>query len=263
MFACCSALCGVRLPYAAFLIFYLVPLRLLRVPACRRARVYVRSGGEWRERGNGEVKLLKHKTTGYVRIILRQDKTLKLRMNHKVAVTAPAKLTANAGNDKSWVWTAEDFADEKVETMTFAIRFKDVEMSKAFAAAYEGARAANAKLIESGVKGAHAPSPAKAPAPAAGGAGAPGGSFAAFAAAFSAAATGGASSAAPAVAPAAAPAAASSAHAIEGSKPVPVTEQLSEIYGAAGETAAIVSCTETCTDAAAAGTAAAASYSSS
>lgn len=203
--------------------------------------MYVRSGGEWRERGNGEVKLLKHKTTGYVRIILRQDKTLKLRMNHKVAVTAPAKLTANAGNDKSWVWTAEDFAEEKVETVTFAIRFKDVEMAKAFAAAYEGARAANAKLIESGVKGAHAPSPAKAPAPsaAAGGAGAPGGSFAAFAAAFSAAATGGASSATPA---AAAPAAAaSSAHAIDGSKPVPVTEQLSEIYGAAGETAAIVS----------------------
>lgn len=199
---------------------------------CRRARVYVRSGGEWRERGNGEVKLLKHKTTGYVRIILRQDKTLKLRMNHKVAVTAPAKLTANAGNDKSWVWTAEDFAEEKVETVTFAIRFKDVEMSKAFAAAYEAARASNGKLLESGVKGTHAPSPAKAaPAAAAGGAGAPVGSFAAFAAAFTAAA-GGASSA---------PAAASSASAVDGGKPVPVTEKLSDIYGAAGETAAIVS----------------------
>jgi hypothetical protein len=37
---------------------------------------------EWKERGVGDVKLLKHKDTGKVRILLRQEKTNKVVMNH-------------------------------------------------------------------------------------------------------------------------------------------------------------------------------------
>jgi Ran-binding protein 1 len=165
-----------------------------------RARLYVRTEGEWKERGVGEVKLLKHKETGYVRIILRQDKTLKLRLNHKVQPAAT--LAPNAGNDKSWVFTAQDFAEEKLETHSFALKFKDAgesfrrcnrflalerttwpfipsfspstyfdaDVAKAFQKAYDGARDSNKKLIEAGVTGkaAAVASPAKAAAPAAG-----------------------------------------------------------------------------------------------
>ena len=37
---------------------------------------------EWKERGTGECKLLKHKETGYRRILMRRDKTLKICANH-------------------------------------------------------------------------------------------------------------------------------------------------------------------------------------
>ena len=37
---------------------------------------------EWKERGTGDVKILKHKTNGTIRILMRRDKTLKICANH-------------------------------------------------------------------------------------------------------------------------------------------------------------------------------------
>ena len=37
--------------------------------------------GEWKERGVGMAKLLKHKETGKIRMLLRRDKTLKICAN--------------------------------------------------------------------------------------------------------------------------------------------------------------------------------------
>lgn len=36
----------------------------------------------WRERGTGDVRLLKHKENQKTRLVMRQDKTLKVRANH-------------------------------------------------------------------------------------------------------------------------------------------------------------------------------------
>lgn len=36
----------------------------------------------WKERGTGEVRVLKHKETKEERIVMRQEKTLKLILNH-------------------------------------------------------------------------------------------------------------------------------------------------------------------------------------
>lgn len=38
--------------------------------------------GEWKERGTGDMKILKHKETGKVRLLMRRDKTLKICANH-------------------------------------------------------------------------------------------------------------------------------------------------------------------------------------
>ena len=78
---------------------------------------------EWKERGKGDVKLLKNKTSGKVRALMRQEKTLKLCINHTVLPSLT--LTPNAGSDRSWTWRCEDYALEEAETQTFAIRFKD------------------------------------------------------------------------------------------------------------------------------------------
>ena len=37
---------------------------------------------EWKERGTGDVKLLKHKEKGTIRLLMRRDKTLKICANH-------------------------------------------------------------------------------------------------------------------------------------------------------------------------------------
>jgi hypothetical protein len=49
----------------------------------QRSACYRFDGGEWKERGRGEVKLLRNKEIGIVRVLLRQEKTLKLCINHK------------------------------------------------------------------------------------------------------------------------------------------------------------------------------------
>lgn len=52
-----------------------------------RAALYVWSG-EWKARGTGEVKVLAMAGSGVVRLLLRQEKTLKVRLNAKVRISA-------------------------------------------------------------------------------------------------------------------------------------------------------------------------------
>ena len=51
---------------------------------CRKAKLYRfdKDGNQWKERGTGTVKLLKHKENGKVRLVMRQAKTLKICANH-------------------------------------------------------------------------------------------------------------------------------------------------------------------------------------
>ena len=50
----------------------------------RRAKLFKfdREAHEWKERGTGDVKLLKHKETKKVRLVMRRDKTHKVCANH-------------------------------------------------------------------------------------------------------------------------------------------------------------------------------------
>lgn len=43
---------------------------------------FVRDSSEWKERGTGDVRLLKHKENGKTRLVMRRDKTLKVCANH-------------------------------------------------------------------------------------------------------------------------------------------------------------------------------------
>ena len=50
----------------------------------RRAKLFKfdSESKEWKERGTGDVKLLKHKENGKTRLVMRRDKTLKVCANH-------------------------------------------------------------------------------------------------------------------------------------------------------------------------------------
>lgn len=97
---------------------------------------------EWKERGTGDVKFLKHKETGKVRLLMRRDKTFKVCANHIVA--PEYKLTPNVGSDKSWVYSVTaDVSEGPAEAQTLAIRFKDKDVAEEFKAKFEEAQTLN------------------------------------------------------------------------------------------------------------------------
>ncbi|KAI9504617.1 Ran binding domain-containing protein, partial [Coemansia spiralis] len=99
---------------------------------------------EWKERGTGDVKLLKHKETKKVRLLMRRDKTLKVCANHYI--TEDMVLSPNVGSDRSWVWNvAADLVEDEVERQLFAIRFGNSENANKFKDAFEEARENNKK----------------------------------------------------------------------------------------------------------------------
>ncbi|WFD33632.1 Ran GTPase binding protein Sbp1 [Malassezia cuniculi] len=95
---------------------------------------------EWKERGTGDVRLLKHKETSKVRLVMRRDKTLKVCANHYYI-----KLQPNVGSDRSWVYNvAADVSDGEPVAETLAIRFANSENAQLFKKEFEDAQAANA-----------------------------------------------------------------------------------------------------------------------
>ncbi|MCO5585881.1 hypothetical protein L7F22_039815 [Adiantum nelumboides] len=97
-----------------------------------------KEGNQWKERGVGQVKLLKHKETEKVRLVMRQSKTLKICANHTVFPSI--SLQEHQGSDKTWVWHASDYADGELKDELFCIRFGSVENAQAFKKAFEDAQ---------------------------------------------------------------------------------------------------------------------------
>ncbi|KAF3483467.1 uncharacterized protein GIQ15_02791 [Arthroderma uncinatum] len=101
---------------------------------------------EWKERGTGDIKLLKHKENHKTRLLMRRDKTLKVCANHYVV--PDMKLSPNVGSDRSWVWNAAaDVSEGEPEAQTLAIRFANSENANLFKEAFEKAQEENALLF--------------------------------------------------------------------------------------------------------------------
>jgi len=101
---------------------------------------------EWKERGTGDVRLLKHKENGKTRLVMRRDKTLKVCANHYIV--PDMKLSPNVGSDRSWVWnTSADVSEGAPEAQTLAIRFANPENANLFKEAFIKAQQENEALI--------------------------------------------------------------------------------------------------------------------
>ncbi|KAM6955460.1 E3 SUMO-protein ligase RanBP2 isoform 2-T2 [Lycodopsis pacificus] len=107
---------------------------------CNRAKLFRfdTDTKEWKERGIGNVKILKHSAKGKVRLLMRREQVLKICANHYI--NADMLLKANAGSDKSWVWNAIDYADEEPKCEQLAIRFKTSDEASLFKAKFEEAQ---------------------------------------------------------------------------------------------------------------------------
>jgi len=112
-----------------------------------RAKLFRFDGdaAEWKERGTGDVRLLAHKETQKVRLVMRRDKTLKVCANH--VISSDMRLQPNIGSDRSWVWkVAADYSESPPTAETLAIRFANSDNAAQFKTAFEDGQKKNAAL---------------------------------------------------------------------------------------------------------------------
>lgn len=92
----------------------------------------------WLERGVGEFKVLRHKEHGKTRLLMRQEKTMKIIVNHLVSPDTEIEPQGDSG--KAFIWTCLNFEDGETKEEFFAVRFKEEEVANAFLKAYDEAR---------------------------------------------------------------------------------------------------------------------------
>jgi len=94
---------------------------------------------EWKDRGTGDAKILKHSDNQTARILMRRDKTLKICANHFIRPWM--ELKPNCGSEKAWVWKVQaDYADQEPKSETLAIKFGNKENAQKWKSAFEKAR---------------------------------------------------------------------------------------------------------------------------
>eukprot|EP00088_Acartia_fossae_P031605 TRINITY_DN32467_c0_g1_i1.p1 TRINITY_DN32467_c0_g1~~TRINITY_DN32467_c0_g1_i1.p1 ORF type:complete len:282 (-),score=109.01 TRINITY_DN32467_c0_g1_i1:114-959(-) len=80
---------------------------------------------EWKERGTGDIRILKNPELHTCRVVMRREKTLKVCANHFILPWM--ELKKNCNSDKAWLWkTQADYADDTVVHQTLAARFSNV-----------------------------------------------------------------------------------------------------------------------------------------
>jgi len=105
------------------------------------------AANEWKERGLGDVRLMEHKETHKIRILMRQEKTLKLRLNHYLV--PGIELNEMGSSDRAFMWNCPmDFSEEEPKPDIFAIRFGNHENALKFRDAFEDAIEKNSKLMK-------------------------------------------------------------------------------------------------------------------
>lgn len=78
------------------------------------------------------MKILRHKSSNKVRVLMRRERIQKIACNHYI--TADMKLNSMANSDgKAWIWYAVDFADDERKEELFAIRLELLAVGRLYA----------------------------------------------------------------------------------------------------------------------------------
>lgn len=105
-----------------------------------RAKVYryCSDSKQWKERGVGDIKILRNPSSGITRVLLRRDQVHKIAANHRITKEMDLKPLSNS--ETAWCWYAMDFSDGHEETGSLehlAVRFKGKETADNFKAKFE------------------------------------------------------------------------------------------------------------------------------
>ena len=113
-----------------------------------RGKLFRFRDGEWKERGTGDLKLLRHKTEKKIRFILRQDKTLKIVANFIISEKPLCELKPHQGSEKMFMFMAYDCSEEPVMEK-FVIKLGNADKAKVFKKHFEDAQTFN-QLVKEG-----------------------------------------------------------------------------------------------------------------
>lgn len=118
---------------------------------------YVPDTKEWKEKGRGDMKILEHKTTGRIRLLMRREQVLKICCNHYI--TPQLSLKPLQTSDRTWTWSAQDFSEGELVQETFALKFKTSDQAQKFKTVFDEAH----KKITSGSPSQGSPAAVTAP----------------------------------------------------------------------------------------------------
>lgn len=115
-----------------------------------KSKAYRFRDKQWKERGKGELRFLKHKTSGLIRILMRAETTHKCLINHYVVSKEEVlgKLEQLNTSNNTWTWAAQDISDEVVQVEKLCARFTSKEEFERFGTIFRESCEANAKLLE-------------------------------------------------------------------------------------------------------------------
>ena len=114
-----------------------------------RIRLFRWRDGEWKERGTGDLKFLRHKTQKKIRFVLRQDKTLKTVANFMIANDPLCVLKNHQGSDKMFNFIAYDCSEDEPLMEKFVVKIGNAEKAKIFKENWDAAKLFN-KLVKEG-----------------------------------------------------------------------------------------------------------------
>ena len=98
-----------------------------------RAKLYRFVGDEWKERGLGDMKLLRNGATGRARVLMRRENIHKLCANH--FILGWMSMSKMAGKENTRIWVAfDDTMDDDTEPtkQQFCVRFKEADTAAEF-----------------------------------------------------------------------------------------------------------------------------------
>ncbi len=121
-----------------------------------RAKLFRWRNNEWKERGVGEIKLLRGKVNKRIRCILRQDKTLKPVANFIISEDPLCILKEHQGSDKMFFFSAYDCSEETALVEKFVLKFGNAENAEKFRKAFNDAKEFN-KVEKAGGEPVYAP----------------------------------------------------------------------------------------------------------
>ena len=96
---------------------------------------YATDSKEWKERGVGDIKILKHHERKTYRVLLRREQIHKIACNH--LITTEMQLKPMTGSETAVCWFAMDYAEDESKLEHLAVRFKTADTKNDFQEKFE------------------------------------------------------------------------------------------------------------------------------